>query len=196
MLNSFRMLTYWLFFSFFFLLSQLWRALLAALFVQGFCFPSVFLPSELWPPGWLQSWMMTFRKRECVYAQLTGLDRNACLHCDFTGNMALQSDILSQFLDPHNSSVRRSHTHLQDHIPAGRERAGGTWRLCFNWTGKSNKSTRRHLKSYSPIHFTVTGGITQGQWDVALTLKVIDFQVPLHTGPELLARSPTKITWT
>lgn len=181
MLNSFRMLKYWLgfFFLFFYLLSQLWRARLEVLFVQGFCFPIVLLPSELW----LQSWMMmTFRKWECVYAQLTGLDRDACLHCDFTGNMVLQSDIVSQFLDPYNSSIRRSHTHLQHHIPAGRERARGIWRLCFNWTGKSNKSTGRHLKSYSPIHFTVARGITQGQWDMELTLKVIDFQVPLHTA--------------
>lgn len=181
--NSFRMLKYWLvFFPFFFLLSQLWRAFLEALFVQGFCFLIVLLPSKFWPPGWLQSWMMSFRKWKCIYAQLTGLDRNACLHCDFTGNIVLQSEIVSQFLDPHNSSIRRSHMHLQHHILAGRECEGGTWRLYFNWTGKSNKSTRRHLKSYSSIHFTVTGGITQGQWDMILTLKVIDFQVPLHTA--------------
>lgn len=149
-------------------------ALLAALFVQALCFPIVLMSSGHLT-GYRPGWLMAFRKWECDYTQLTGLERDTCLHCGFMGNMALRFEIVSQFLHPQNSRRRQRHVHLQHHTPAGREHAVSTWHLCFNWTDKSNKSTRWHLKSYSPIHFTVTQGIAQGQWDMALTLKVIDF---------------------
>lgn len=42
------------------------------------------------------------------------------------------------------------------------------------------KGEWRHLKSHSPIRFTVAQRVAQGRWNMELTLKVMDFYVPLH----------------